>query len=416
MRAWAVLFSVALSLAVAGCGVGGSAVSYNNDHAYALAVQSDGKIVAAGDSYNPVSGWHVALMRFNADGSLDNAFGNAGKALPSIYGGARSVAIQGDGKIVVGGVAYDGLYVQVARYNSNGSLDAAFGSGGTMLTVLNGGIAALAIQSDGKIVAAGYTFNGIGYDFALLRYNSNGTLDTTFGTNGIVRTPTVAYTIYGSGADNVAIQSDGRIIAAGGSYLVRYTASGTLDNTFGTGGVVLSGSYYEQTSGLAIQTDGKVVAAGASYNFAASSNDIAVSRYNSDGSPDTTFAGTGRMVATIRSLYVLAPANAMVETVSGRIVAAAYSQYQSAIVRYISDGTPDATFNSGGKMILANGSNWGGSGMVRSTAIQGDGKILIAGSAYVDPASGDEFALERFNSDGSVDTGFGNDGVVFAGL
>lgn len=412
----ALVLATLAALPMTGCGGGGGGSPVYDDRVYAIAIQGDGKIVATGDSYNGNSGWQVALMRFNSNGSLDTSFGSGGKVLTSVYGGARAVAIQGDGKIVVGGLSYDGTNVFVLmRYNTDGSLDSSFGTGGKVLTLMNGGIAALAIQGDNKIVASGYAYNGLDYDFALVRYASNGTLDTTFGSSGIVRTNTATPFILGSGASSVAIQSDGKIVAAGGSSMIRYNADGTLDITFGTGGKVSTGSYYEQTSVVAIQTDGKIVAAGSSLN-PSSSYDLALTRYNSDGSPDTTFAGSGRVVTSVMNLYPLAPAKVVVDPVSGKIVAAGYSQYQSVIVRYTGTGLPDTTLASGGKMILTNGSYSGYNSTVNDVAVQGDSKILVAGSTYRDMGSGYDFALERHNSDGTSDNSFGNLGVAIAGM
>jgi len=158
------------------------------------------------------------------------------------------------------------------RYNANGSLDTSFGTGGIVTTPIGNSndASALGIQSDGKIVVAGGSSNGSNYDFALVRYNTNGSLDTSFGTGGIVNTPVGSSNDY---ARTLGIQSDGKIVAAGDSSngskndfaLVRYNANGSLDTSFGTGGIVTtpvgsSGGAYA----LAIQSDGKIVAAGSS--------------------------------------------------------------------------------------------------------------------------------------------------------
>lgn len=412
----AFVLAAVTTLLLQGCG-GGSGNPVSDDHAYAIAIQSDGKIVAAGDSYNGSSGWKIALMRFHADGTLDTTFGKGGKMLSSVYGGARAVAIQGDGKIVVGGLTYDGMNAFVLiRYNTDGSPDTNFGTGGEVLTSMNGGIAALAIQGDGNIVAAGYSYNGVGYDFALARYvGSNGALDTTFGSNGIVHTSTTTAFMPGSGASSVAIQSDGKIVAAGGSYLIRYDASGNLDPGFGLSGKVVTGSYYEQTSAVAIQLDGKIIAAGSSLNNIGG-YDFALTRYNSDGSSDTTFAGSGRVDVPARNLYQLAPAKVAVDKTSGMIVAAGFSQYQSAIVRFNSDGTPDFMLASSGMMILTGGSYLGYNSIFNDIAVQSDGKFIAAGSGYRDMISGYDFVLERHNFDGSLDTGFGSGGMVATGM
>jgi len=219
---------------------------------------------------------------FSTDGKVTTAFGTSNDV-------ATSVAIQSDGKIVAAGYSYNGANYDFAlvRYNMDGSLDSTFGTGGKVTTAFgtgDDGAKSVAIQSDGKIVAAGYSDNGANYDFALVRYNTDGSLDSTFGTGGKVTTAV------GTGTDNaksVAIQSDGKIVAAGYSYnganfdfaLVRYNTDGSLDSTFGTGGKVTTafGTSNDEAYSVAIQSDGKIVAAGSSNNGA--NYDFALVRY-----------------------------------------------------------------------------------------------------------------------------------------
>lgn len=411
----ALFLATLISLPLIGCGGGGGGNPTFNDRAFAVAIQSDGKIVAAGDSYNGNNGWCFALVRYNSNGSLDTTFGTGGKVLTIMGAGARAVAIQSDGKIVAAGYDYAYSFVLV-RYNSDGSLDTTFGVGGKVLTLIGGGASAVAIQSDGKIVAVGYSYNGIGYDFAMTRYNSNGMLDTTFGSGGKVITNVSAYTFAGSAASGVTIQTDGKILVAGGSYLIRYISDGSLDITFGTGGKVISGSYYETTSGVGIQTDGRILAAGSSWNGFTGSYDFALTRYNSDGSPDMTFATSGRAVTTLMSLYTLGPATVVPDPTNGKIVAAGYSQYEFVLGRYNNDGSPDTTFASGGTILTSGVSYWSNNSFVHDIAVQTDGKIVVAGSFYKDDVSGYDFALARHNSDGSIDAGFGSGGKVTTGM
>jgi uncharacterized delta-60 repeat protein len=193
-------------------------------------------------------------------------------------------------------------------------------------------------------VAAGYSDNGSNFDFALVRYNTNGTLDTTFGASGIVTTPV------GTGhdvANALGIQSDGRIVAAGSSYnsgsnnydfaLVRYNANGTLDTGFGTGGIVITpiGSGFDIAYALGIQPDGRIVAAGSSDN--GSNFDFALVRYNANGTLDTGFSIGGIVTTPIGSSddYAIALG---IQSSDGKIVAAGYSyngsNFDFALVRY----------------------------------------------------------------------------------
>ena len=246
----------------------------------ALAIQSDGKIVAVGVELVGAD-QNFALIRYNSTGTLDAAFDGDG-IVTTDFGpssGAADVAIQADGKIVGAGFVIDaGVHkFAVARYNSNGSLDTTFGTGGLVTTAVGSlaEAAAVAIQADGKIVAAGGT-DGEAETFVLIRYNSTGTLDTTFGTGGIV---TIA--LGSAFAHDVAIQADGKIVAAGGEFaLARFNSAGSLDNTFGTGGRVFTaiGSASEAKA-LAIQPDGKIVAAGVEFVGAFDGN-FALARYD----------------------------------------------------------------------------------------------------------------------------------------
>ena len=255
-------------------GAGGIVTTDISDYnsARALAIQSDGKIVVAG--YTSIGGYNdFTVVRYNTDGSLDSTFGiaNSGIALADFGGGndyAYALGIQSDGKIVAAGRSFGNDFA-VVRFNADGTLDTTFGAGGGVITAV-GSYAdkayALGIQSDGKIVTAGHNEVGGALDeFALVRYTSNGALDSTFGTNGIVTTE-----IVNASASAMRIQSDGKIVAAGrtsvgGGYdfaLVRYNANGSLDTSFGTNGIVTTpiGGYTEYVSALGIQSDGKIVA------------------------------------------------------------------------------------------------------------------------------------------------------------
>jgi uncharacterized delta-60 repeat protein len=232
------------------------------------------------------------VVRFSATGALDTGFGSGGKVTTSIgsssdYG--RSVVVQNDGKIVVAGYFSNGGNYDFAlvRYTAVGALDGSFGSGGTVTTAIGSSHDyghGVAVQSDGKIIVAGSSSNGSNYDFALVRYTTVGALDASFGSNGKV---TTAIGSSDDGGGSVAVQSDGKIIVAGSSSngsnydfaLVRYTAAGALDTSFGSGGKVTTpiGTRTDYGTSMALQRDGKIVVAGYSTN--GSSNDFALARY-----------------------------------------------------------------------------------------------------------------------------------------
>jgi len=221
---------------------------------------------------------------------------------------AEAIALQQDGKIVLAGEANidGGESFALARYNSDGTLDASFGTGGQVTTdfgTLEQGFSfafpeSLALQADGKIVVAGYAFIGQSEDFALVRYNSDGTLDTSFGTGGKL---TNDFSGASDMASAVAVQPDGRIVVAGKTArrkftLVRYDSSGTLDPSFGTGGKVTTDfGLSDSAFSLALQDNGKIVAGGRTF-IAGEDFQPALARYNPDGSLDATFGTGGKLI------------------------------------------------------------------------------------------------------------------------
>ena len=311
--------------------------------ARALALQADGKIVVAGTSCpNFTSTRNFTVYRYNTDGSLDSTFGSSGKATVNFYAGASeafAVAVQG-GSIWVAGYAGSGF--ALARLTSSGTLDYSFGSGtGTVTSTLGTGSAyanSLAIQADGKPVLAGYASSG-GTVFALTRYTTSGALDTTFGTGGKVLTH-VAGTLSGNGAlaMSVAIQSDGKIVAGGyakstasGYYqlaVARYTSAGTLDSTFGAGtGSVLTavGSSDAIGNDVAIDANGGIIIGG--YATTGSYRQLVLNRYNSSGNQDYSFGPVTTTVGT---------ANAGIQGIAlqsdGKILVAGYGNSPTTFV------------------------------------------------------------------------------------
>ncbi|MGH7894039.1 MAG: hypothetical protein ACREQL_05175, partial [Candidatus Binatia bacterium] len=228
--------------------------------AVAVALQSDGKLVAVGY-------WDVA--RYNTDGTLDGSFGTGGivtRAPP--YNDLLAVVLQADGKIVVAGgeAASNHPYYALVRYNEDGTLDPSFGTGGSVRTDGGWGNAgsalfnAVAMQPDGKIVTAGVRSGVIGGGtlLVLARYNGDGTLDPSFGTGGMVTDAVMP------GARTVALQPDGKLVAVGPWGVARYNADGTLDSTFGTGGVSIGGGVRDP-AGATLQPDGKLVVVGGTW-------------------------------------------------------------------------------------------------------------------------------------------------------
>jgi uncharacterized delta-60 repeat protein len=347
----------------------------------------------------------LPVLSYSQAGALDGTFSSDGIVITPIGSGfdeGRAVALQDDWKIVVAGYSYNGLDYDFAlvRYNYDGTLDNAFGQGGIVTTSVdsaNDYCYSLVVQPDGKIVAAGYTYNGFNKDFAVMRYNIDGTLDSTFDFDGIAITDFENIEDIGYAT---AIQSDGKIIVAGtgdDSYfaLARYNNDGSLDTSFSSDGKALGswGTIYS----MAIQEDGKIVVVGLFYHV--SNFNIWLNRFNSNGSFDSTF-----VVPEInygqeenKSGHALALQN------DGKIIVAGFrgARWESsgdfALIRINNDGSFDNSFGVQAKVFTDFGDNEFG----RSVAVQADGKIVVVGYN-----SSEDLALARYNSDGSLDVNF----------
>ncbi len=270
---------------------------------------------------------------------------------------------------------------------------------------------AIAIQSDGKIVAVGSSNNGANDDFSIVRFNSDGSIDNTFNGNGIQITDLGNTYDY---AQALAIQSDGKIVVGGASNgdfaLVRYNSDGSLDNTFnGTGVQTTDLSNDDYGYGVTLQADGKIILVG-NANTSTGTVDLTVLRYNVNGSLDSTFNGTG-IQTTNFTTYSSDFGNDVKVQADGKIVVAGYTQtfsnYEYAVVRYNSDGSLDNSFDSDGIQTTAMGVSID---IAFSLAIQTDGKIIIAGRTG-NGSSASDFGLVRYNTNGSLDLTFSGDGI-----
>ncbi len=317
-----------------------------------MIVQPDNKIVSAlGECSDGASNQRpFCVFRLNEDGSPDSTFGNNGNFyLPGTPGSAYGVAIRNDGKLIVVGSSNNSLLM--VRLNSNGSLDPSFGSGGMVITDIAPGDAEDArrvkIQPDGKIVAAGYSqhFGGSSLTFQqfVARYTPDGTLDSSFGNGGVVKKVVGDTTVLSS----LALQSDGKIISGGyarfGStsrfFLVRYNTDGSTDTTWDGDGVV-TGLPSTNAQSIAIQLDGRVLAL---------DGKNILYRFNADGSPDTSFDGDGsRPALDTGSAYdVMVSASGKI-TVTGGTNTGSYLIYRFNVAKYHPDGSPDISFSDNG--------------------------------------------------------------------
>lgn len=357
-----------------------------DDYATAVKVLNNGKIMVAGTAM--IGGVNqFAVLRFLANGTPDASFDGDGRAFISFGDDASAAAmvIQSDGKVVVAGSVSSGGYSDFAltRLNVDGSLDSSFNGTGKVVTSLDTAYddaEAVALQSDGKIVVAGYISGGAGGDYALARYLADGSLDTSFnGTGKVVASIRSSLDV----ATAVVIQPDGRIIVGGQSLgasddfaLARFMPSGVLDSTFGTAGIAITdfGGNADTPSGMALQSDGKIVVVGHIYNVIG--YDAAIARYNANGSLDASFSGDGKLTRSGGYATCLALQG------DGKIVVGEYFEnygpggfYDFGVARYTSSGVLDATFGTAGLARI----DTGGNDNLLAIALQPDNKIVIAG-------------------------------------
>ncbi len=401
-------------------------VSTNEDTARAVALQTDGKVVVAGTAYLGAGydSGAFAVLRYNANGSLDSSFGSGGKTITDIDSrkadGANAVAIDYSGGSLATNPNYGKIYAAgwaslgnpmfgagaedaafaLVRYNPNGTLDTTFGGSqakGKVITNFTSGSEyayGVAVQPNGKIVVT-----GVGSDIVLARYNANGILDGTFGNQGKVITDDGIATDAAVG--DMVLQADGKIVVIGrgsvsgsGAYvsvLARYNGNGTRDNSFGTNGLVTT--LDKRFGTVAVQPDGKLVAGGT--NGVDESFHWAFARFETGGALDASFGTSGTVVTDTSGV-----ARAVTLDAAGRIVAAGWTPgvgTDTALLRLNPDGSLDATFGTGGK-VQTSISQFGD--FASDVVIQTDGKIVTAGYFDSRATAGSpvdrDFALARY--------------------
>jgi len=371
-----------------------------DDGAEAVALDSSGRILVAGYATNSSGNKDVAIWRLTSDGALDSSFGTGGiVTIAGSAGGddlAHAIAVDSSGQILVAGETKGSSYIDAAlwRLEEDGDIDSTFGSSGLKtLAGLRDDIARdLEIQSDGMIVVVGYA-KYTTTDMIVWRVKSDGSaLDSTFGSGGV--------RFYTSGYGNdyalgVALDSSGRILVAGdvststGDFdmaLVRLTTAGALDTTFGSGGVVThngaaGGSGYDYALDVAVDSSGRIVVVGGSSN--GSSDDLAVWRFGSTGALDTTFGGSGYVTAgNLAGGTGAEAAEAVVLDSSGRIVVAGSSSNGTdrdiVILRFDSTGSLDSSFDSDGARVVSNVAGTGND-EAYGLAIDSSGRMVISG-------------------------------------
>lgn len=405
-----------LALAVLGCfssplfaqdgipdvsfGTGGMVVTAVNGTASmgtSLAIQADNKIILGGTA-TVSSNQYFGLVRYFANGNVDSSFGVNGRVVagfnePSLAN-LTAIKLQEDGKIVAVGNS-GSVTFSIIRFNTDGTVDSTFGVNGRVVSNINGQPAycnALAIQADGRIVVAG----SVGNDIGLCRYKTDGTFDSTFGNNGIK-------IIDAGGSDKayaVVIRPDNKIVVGGSigmgavtSFLIiRCKANGNIDAGFGTGGQTstLVRQTYNVISSCTLQPDGKIVAGGIAKYF---NSAYSLVRYNANGKVDSSFGVNGISIAEFSGDH---NPKAIALQADGKIVQAGWindgGTLEIAMVRYTTNGSIDSSFGINGKVITNNANGIFGNAL----AIQSDNKILVGGYTYI-AASGNYFSVNRYN-------------------
>jgi uncharacterized delta-60 repeat protein len=350
-----------------------------------------------------------------AAGQLDPAFDTDGIVITSLpnstFAEASGIVIQPDGKAVVS-ITANGLTefdMVLARFNTDGSLDTTFSGDGIVPSPFGSDfdlVRAIALQPDGKIVAAG-TVGISNSKFAVVRFNPDGSLDTTFDQDGIVTT-SVFQT---AGAMAVAIQPDGKIVAGGNARntsnadffaVVRYEANGSVDTSFGSAGIVaVDFGLIDFFNDIIIQTDGKILGVGTG-DVSSSTPLLAMIRLTAAGALDTSFSGDGKVAFPMPDISEM---NSIDLQPDGRILVGGYIDSHFSLLRFHVSGALDTTFDGDGIATpgFANPSR------ASDIKVLADGKIVAGGDAF---GGGRDFAIARFNPNGSLDQDFGTGGMA----
>lgn len=371
-----------------GIGVAGDPVD-GYARAHAVVIQSDGKIVAAGETATTFAGpFSMALVRFKTDGTFDTDFDTDGRVSGTVPNAAVDLVAQPDGTLVA--LAFAGSDLLLARFEDDGTLDASFGTAG-VATVDCGppvaGTATLVRQPDGKLVAAAPSNSGA---TCVVRALTDGSPDPSFGTNGVVTVPDLY-------AWALAIQPDGKVLTGGRNNgtgvltVARLLPDGTLDGGFGSKGLAVNDlGPLAYATGLAVEPNGRVVA---SVNIVGDGRDFGVARFTAKGKPDTSFGTDGIAVTTGPDGFFSTTSDVVLQP-DGKIVIVGdvtqpgppFPIGNSQLARYDIDGSLDPTFGTGG---IASG---GGSG--EAIRLQPDGKVVTVGSAPLGPDS--SLVVSRF--------------------
>ncbi len=360
------------------------------------------------------------------NGSLDESFGTGGSAITAVGDDShgRAVAVQSNGKLIVAGSSStgDNEDFALARFNVDGSLDTSFDGDGIIEIDLDSGFDigfAVAVQADDKILLAGQTWNGSNFDLALLRLQPNGGFDTGFGNGGKVMLPVGSGDDYGHA---VIVQPNGAILVAAQTWngnnfdlaVLRFNQNGTLDNTFGSSGIATAafGNTNEFGNSIGLQADGKIVQTG--FCAAGADLNVVLVRYNANGSVDTSFGTNGIVETSLVGQYDWAQAVAVQPDGKTVIVSQSWNgtDFDFVTARYDETGNLDTDFGNNGRIITAIGN---GDDVATAVLVQDDDSIVVTGYTETDNEDFD-FAAVRYMVDGTLDDSFGDAGILLVDM
>ncbi len=336
-------------------------------------------------------------------GTPDSSFGVDGKTITSFgdyYAECVGAAAMNDGSIIAAGNSGKGFFA--CKYSANGLFDTSFGINGIAFYNHYLGIAeTMTVGSDNKILIAGYGTNGLGYYITVIRFNPDGTLDSGFGINGIIKTNV------GENCHDITVQPDGKILIAaetGTSFLVlRYLQNGILDSSFGNNGLALTYLGLGSTTAIALQKDGKMLVTGSN-----GSSNVLV-RYDSNGNKDSDFGMNGEVFFFKNSKFISSFPGMVVQTDGMILLAGSEGIFSIAdsilLVRFNSNGSFDTSFGKKGRVA----SRFEYRSEATRVALEKDGKIIICGDVVIDSYH-DHFLVAKYNTNGTLDSLFGHDG------
>lgn len=389
-------------------------VASRSDQPNCMAIQSDGKILVGGFAYYDTIANHYgfALVRYNTNGTVDSTFNITGKVITNVNGStnacAYKIAVAPNNKIILSGFATFGSQNKIAtiRYLPNGAIDSTFGNNGIVITAIgtmDDRCTSMLLQPDGKMLLAGITKSApTVYSFAIARYDSTGTLDTTFSNDGINTT-----SLNGNNAtsNSVAMQQDGSYYVFGSVTnitttlfaMTRYLPNGNLDASFATNGIASyspGNGFVNSGAKVIIQPDKKLLLYG-NATFSGLSKMVVMRLDSNAAAVDITFGSSG--VASIAFASLPFSASDLALQTDGKIVATGFIQNTSnkdfAVVRLQANGTLDSTFGTNGRVITTFGNN---NDVPAAIAIQADEKIVVAGETTNSFTNTSYFALARY--------------------